>query len=200
MFKLLRPASPKKHETGNSRMKGVNFPQAEKTLRPRVIMFPGNGRVKFGGDRLCPMRHRLIWRTNTARTYIARGHHDVGIHRTPRGIGALRTDVRKAARASGRGIGSAHPTSGAGETTWRVLRQPAQSDRAGDGHPDDLAGTDTRKRTRTIRYGRDSPGERNRGGIAIFRRGTDCSGVLPQWSWADRGQDGRPCRPAAPKV
>jgi len=57
MFLLLHPVFPKKAETGNSRMESAENPRAEKSLRARVIMFRGTGRVKFAGAVLCPMRH-----------------------------------------------------------------------------------------------------------------------------------------------
>src|SRR6266436_4793286 len=56
---LLQPDSPKRRETGKSRIKRTKTPLAEKNLRARVIMFRGNGGVKFRGVTLCPMRHGL---------------------------------------------------------------------------------------------------------------------------------------------
>jgi hypothetical protein len=60
MFKLLQPASPKKLETGKSRSEDREFRGLQKYLQARVIMFRGDGRVKFGGDCVCPMQHGLL--------------------------------------------------------------------------------------------------------------------------------------------
>src|ERR1700730_8132861 len=101
-------------------------------------MFRARDGVKFGANRVCPMCN-AGWGVSKRKT------NDVGISRTQRRAGALRTNVWARSRPAGSFTGPIDECAGAGRPAWGVLHEPAKPGFAGDGPADDQSGVGSRE-------------------------------------------------------
>src|SRR6266481_5919030 len=153
-------------------------------------MFRVRDGVKFGANRVCPMCNsgpvgaarfsdfgrpfesagvrtpdRLLW---PGLKQAQRGkRNDVGISGTPGRAGALRTNVRTGAGASGGVAGPTYECPGSCRAARSVLRQPAESRASGDGSANDQPGAGSREGIGAVGDGRDAPGQGEEGKLKL---------------------------------